>query len=318
MFNSLKRGFARILFLVISGYALIHLAEYLPGLFGELGAPLLRGFGLCFVGLGVGDLGLRILQPHVDTAKLVQETLKENNTAAALVYLGRCILAMAVLFLMVTQARAAEMPPNAITYSPLLVSQAKTYWSDMKDLSILASQIEQETCTSLKSKTCWSPLAELKTYREQGVGFGQFTRTFYSDGRIRFDVLTEIVNRNPKDLKGFSWSNWQDPTLQMRAFVLNDKRICNSIKNAQTKMDQYQMCMSAYNGGSAGLSNDRLSCKAKDGCNPNVWFGNVETSGLKSKTTIPGYSQSPFQINRTYVKNIFTVRRDKYLRLDLA
>lgn len=318
MFNSLKRGFARIVFLVVAGYALIHLAEFLPGLFGELGAPLLRGFGLCFVGLGVGDLGLRILQPHVDTAKLVKEVTTENNTAAGLVYLGRCILAMAVLFLMVTQARAAELPANAQTYIPLLVSQAQGYWPEIKERSILASQIEQETCASLKSPKCWSPLAELKTSREQGVGFGQFTRTYYTDGRVRFDVLTEIAARNPRDLKGYSWANWKDPTLQMRALVLYDRQICNGIKNAATRMDQLQFCMSAYNGGIGGLSNDRLSCRAKPDCNPNVWFGNVEVSGLKSKTEIPGYGQSPFKINRTYVSNIFKVRRDKYLHLDVA
>lgn len=316
MFRSLKRGMYRMLTLLLIGMGFIYFAETDPRLFGELGAPMLRGFGLCFIGLAAGDFALRIMQPHVDTEKLTR-LAETGNIAAGISYLGRCILYAIILFLVVVQAHASEMPPNAIKYSPILIEQAKTYYPEMTEISILAAQVEQETCRSLKSPTCWSPLAQLKTSREQGVGFSQATRTFYASGRIRFDVLQEMVDKYPKELKGYSWNNWQDPVMQARLLVLKDRDTCNRIKNAATKMDQYQLCMSAYNGGSTGLSNDRLSCRAKPGCNPNVWFGNVETAGIKSKVEIPGYGRSANSINRTYVSNIFGPRRPKYLKFDV-
>jgi hypothetical protein len=316
MISAIRRGLFRITLLVAIGVLFIAFAESYPEILGIMGAPLMRGFGLCFIGLAAGDLGLRILQPHVDTQKLATEALANNNIAAGVAYLGRCILAGIVLMLIVTAARAEKMPPNAYTYVPLLQTTRAAYYPEIKDLSILASQIEQETCNSLKSSTCFSPNAQLKTYREQGVGFGQLTRAYNAAGIVRFDVLSDVVNRNPRDLKGYSWANWSDPTLSMRAYVLYLKQTCRSIKNYATLDDKLQMCLSAYNGGLGGINNDILSCKATAGCNPKVWFGNVERTSSKSKTEIPGYGRSAFTINRGYVKAIYFDRRKRYVHLD--
>lgn len=320
MLKSLLRGAFRLSILSVIGIFLIALPEAWPTVFGEIGAPLLRGFGICFLGLVAGDFGLRILQPHVDTQLCYNEAVTGKNTAAGLVYLGRVVLMGIVLFLLVTGARAGELerlPPNAIKYSPLLVAEKTTYWNDMKLVSIMGAQIEQETCTSLRSATCWSPLAELKTSREKGIGFGQLTKAYSSNGVIRFDALKALLNKYPKELRGYSWSSFKDPTLSMRAYVLMIRDTNKAIKGAASQLDQFAFSLSAFNGGAGGLSNARLSCRAKAGCDSTKWFDNVENTGLQSKMVLPGYGgQSPFSINRTYVSNVIKVRRVRYLTLD--
>ena len=320
MFEAIKRGLVRDIFLLAIGIISIYLAELIPVLFGELGAPLLRGFGLCFVGLAAGDFSLRVLQPHVNTYECYKDAIENKNIAAGLLYVGRMVIMGIVLFLVATASRAEEMPVNAVKYTPVLESQRTIYWKDMKLVSLLAAQIEQETCNSLTSKTCWSPKAELLTKREQGVGFGQATRAFNPiTKQIRFDTLADVVNKYPKDLKGYNWNNWSDPILSMRFYVLMMRDTTNNIKNTYSQSDQFEMALSAYNGGPVALSNMRLSCRAKVGCSYSKWFNNVENCSTKSKTVIPGYGgQSPYSINRDYVRNIVLERRNKYKHLDLV
>ena len=314
--KSIKRGALRLTILMVLGLILVVSTENSPLFFGELAAPLLRGFGLTLLGLAVGDFALRILQPHVDTAVAADKAIYESNAAAGYVYFGRCFLAGVILFLIVTASRAEVMPPNAIKYSPLLVSEKNTYWPELKVPSLLGAQVEQETCISLKSKYCWSPLAELKTSRELGVGFSQTTKSFRADGSIRFDTMADLVNKYPKDLKGLSWSNWQDPKLQMRSLVLMMRDNAKRYSAGKTQLDQLAFSFAAYNSGPGSVSNARLACRAKVGCDSTVWFGNVELASTQSKAVIPGYGQSPYQITTTYVKNVEVVRRVRYLSLD--
>jgi hypothetical protein len=319
MARSLKRGLIRIFLVTLLGYLLVHFAEGYPEFFGPNWAALVRGLGYTAITLGFADFLLRLLQPHIDTQECADAALNHNSAAAGLIFFGRCFLYGLIMFLAATASRAAEvnqMPPNAVKYSPLLVSEKTTYWPTLKVASLLGAQVEQETCISLKSKMCWNPQAQLKTSREQGVGFSQLTRTFRADGSIRFDTMADMVNKYPKDLAGLSWSNWSDPKLQMRSLVLMMRDNAKRYTDSATQLDQMAFAFSAYNGGPGSVSNDKLTCRATPGCNPKVWFGNVELTSTKSKTVIPGYGQSPFGINRTYVKNVEVVRRPRYLSLD--
>ena len=115
-----------------------------------------------------------------------------------------------------------------------------------------------------------------------------------------------------------SWQHWDDPRLQLRAGILKSKTMAAKITGAKDQYNRLAFLASAWNGGMGGLSNDRLSCRAVKGCDPSVWFGNVELHSLKSKVDIPGYGtgQNPFNINRTYVKNLLLLYRPKYESLD--
>ena len=315
--NSIRRGAIRICLLSAIGLACLLASHLVPELLGATGAPMAFGFGLCFAGLAVGELALRILQPHVD-AQAAADAAMGGNSGAGLVYLGRCVLAAVVLMLVVTASRAGEPPAAAVPLLPMLKAEQSHYWPAMPMPSALGAQVEQETCTSLKSRSCWSPRAELKTSREQGVGLGQLTRAFKATGATRFDALAEIVKANPQALAGLSWENRYDPALQLRALVLKDLQGFGLVLAAASPIDRLAMAFAAYNGGGGGLASDRRACAGTRGCDPGKWFGNVERTSLKAKAAVPGYGKSFFDINRSYVQNVMVVRRTRYGVLDSA
>jgi len=72
--------------------------------------------------------------------------------------------------------------------------------------------------------------------------------------------------------------------------------------------------LAAYNGGLGGTYSDIKLCRHTEGCDPGLWFGNVEHTSLKAKTKVVGYGQTFFDINRGYVRNVLIERRPKYAR----
>jgi hypothetical protein len=324
LFSSLRRGLPRILLLIALGVINL-LVAHLPELAGITGGPLpilcpvAFGAGLVFLCLAAGDAALRVLQPQVDPQAMAQRARTHDSTAAAIVYLGRCILAAAVLILMATAPRgagAAQPPSAAMSLLHVLQAQQRGFWPDMPLASALGAQVEQETCITLTHRSCWNPRAELRTAREQGVGLGQLTRAFRADGSTRFDALSELVRAYPKELAGLTWDNRFDPVLQLRALVLKDRQGYRAITGASTLQDQLAMAFAAYNGGPGGLASDRRMCAATTACDSGRWFGNVERTSLKAKVAVPGYGKSFFEVNREYVRNILVVRRVRYATLD--
>jgi hypothetical protein len=199
-----------------------------------------------------------------------------------------------------------EIPVNAHTYIPVLKQEQVAYWKDHYKPVLLAGQVEQESCTSLKSPKCWSPNAELKTDREWGVGLSQFTKT------QTFDAIEEIKAKHPE----INWGNWSfehpyQANYQLRGLVVYMHDISKQILDTATPEDNYQMALSSYNGGIGGLRKERLKCSMTSNCNPNIWYGNVELSSVKSHKTFKGYGQSPYDINRSYVKLVYE-RAKKY------
>jgi hypothetical protein len=316
--ESLRRGFPRILVLALIGVFFLTSSTLVPLLLGPTLAPLAYGFGLTFVGLAVGDTALRILQPEVDGQLASKKALGESSTAAGLVYIGRSLLAVAILMLIVTAARAAEPPAAAVPVLPLLKAEQMAWWPDHPLPSALGGQVEQETCRSLTHWMCWNPKAQLKTSREQGVGLGQITRTWRADGSTRFDSLAEMKSQNPRALQAWSWNDQSlyDPKLQLRALLLMDLRNWKALTDVPDKNERLAMALVAYNGGLGGLNQDRVACAGTKGCNRTKWWGHVEHTSLKQKTTVSGYGKSFYTINREYPRNILFVRRVRYTSLD--
>jgi hypothetical protein len=319
--NAVWRGMPRILALAAIG-ALNVVASFWPEISGDRGGawpflvPLFEQAGRVFLGLAAGDLALRILQPRVDGQVAASQAIDLLATGPALVYLGRNLLAAVILILFVTAARAERPPAAAVPLLPVLKSEQRAWWPDMPLPSALGAQIEQETCITLRHRSCWNPRAELRTSREQGIGLGQLTRTWNKDGSERFDALQELVRSNPRQLAGLSWDNRYDPVLQLRAVVLKGLQDYRVILGAADSYERLAMAKSAYNGGLGGLSSDRRLCAATAGCDKSRWFGHVERTSNKSRTVNKGYGESAFAINRGYVRNVLIVRRVRYLELD--
>ena len=243
----------------------------------------------------------------------------ENAVGAGLAFLGLCVVIAALFLGLAGYARAADVrtyvPENARPLLPQLRQVQLDYWPEHPYPSYFGALIEQESCISLTHSKCWNSRSQLKTAREEGAGLGQFTRAYRADGTMRFDAIAEVRALDPKGLAAFTWATvYVRADLSMRAILVKVKD-CALRLEQQTDagpFDIMALCDSAYNGGFGGLLQDRRLCGTRPPCNPNVWFGNVENTSVKSREKWQGYGQSAFMINREHVTNALYVRRPKY------
>lgn len=252
----------------------------------------------------------RLLFPGAVMRRLAQAATR-GATGAGLVFVGVCLVLAALLLALAGAARATEPPANAAQYLPMLGAEQRAWWPQMPRPPVLAAQVEQETCITLRHLRCWSPRAELRTERERGVGLGQITRT------ARFDALAELRQQYRDALAGWSWDDASiyDPRLQLRALVLMDLRNWRAVLITADDDAHLAMMLAAYNGGLGGLSSDRALCAGTSGCDRSRWWGHVERTSLKARAAVAGYGRSFFEINREYVRNVMRVRITRYAEL---
>jgi hypothetical protein len=231
-----------------------------------------------------------------------------GNVGAAIAWAAMALLT-AILFLAIAPRAIASdyrpvLPGNAAKDLPVLADEIGLLWPDLTMASVLAAQVEQESG--------WKPSARLKTEREEGAGYGQFTRSYRADGSLRFDALAEVASMDPS-LKHWTWADRYNPRMQLRAVVVKNRGCYWRV--AKLAADDYNtlaMCDSAYNGGEGGLMAERRLCGQTAGCDPARWFGNVERTSTKSTAKWHGYGMSARDINRTHVVNVMVKRRPKY------
>lgn len=72
------------------------------------------------------------------------------------------------------------------------------------------------------------------------------------------------------------------------------------------------MADSAYNGGIRDVIRSRTVCGLASGCDPNVWFNNVENYNVKSTKILYG-KRSARDINNNHVRDVVITRAPKYL-----
>lgn len=203
-------------------------------------------------------------------------------------------------------ALADSLPSGAILYLPILAEEITARWPDVPSRSALGAQVEQETCITLRHRSCWNPRAELKTAREYGFGLGQLTKT------AKFDAWAEVRGMDAS-LRAWKWENRYDPQLQLRALVVKTRFNFDRLSGA-TSHDRLAFSLAAYNGGLGGVLSDQRLCRATVGCDPGRWFGHVERTSRKSRTKWKGYGESAFDINRGYVRAVLMTRRLKYVQ----
>jgi len=182
-------------------------------------------------------------------------------------------------------------------------------------VAYLGSLIELESCIHLKHPRCWNPKSRLKSAREEGAGLGQITRAFKPDGSIRFDALSDLKYKYPKELYELNWQVVYDrPDLQIRALALMMRDNYQAFdKYVPDKREAYAFADAAYNGGLGGVNHERRACKLASWCDPNKWFDNVEKLCLKSKAALYG-NRSACDINREHVEGVLNTRSTKYTK----
>lgn len=204
------------------------------------------------------------------------------------------------------------IPKNAYIYIDDLVSTQIKYWDTHPRPELLGGLAETESCISLTHSRCWSPTSKLSSHRELGIGIPQITKAYNEDGSIRFDSLRDMRNKHMAELKEASWDNIATrPDLQFRILVLMNRDNYSSLSMVSSDYDRAAMTDAAYNGGLRGVYNDRRACGLKAGCNPNIWFDNVEDTCTKSRKPLYG-GKSACDINRYHVNRVMRVSSNKY------
>lgn len=238
----------------------------------------------------------------------------KGPTGAGLLVLAYAVLS-GFLFLALSAQAAEPLPPRAVQYLPVLQSEAQQLWPDLGMPSVLAAQIEQETCPSAGSRSCWNPAVEIRNAREYAFGFQQTTVAYRADGSVRFNRWQEDRDKHAAELSDWTWAKRLDARMQLRAQVLGNRDCYRRM--TRLGPDSYNalaMCDSAHNGGEGSVLADRRLCARIAGCDPNKWFGNVEAHSLKSSTPHAIYGgQSLRGINRAHVRNVMLIRRPKYV-----
>lgn len=230
---------------------------------------------------------------------------------ARLLALG-AIITISFLALICVARAAPYTPAGATQYAPVLVEKQKSNWPGIPTPWTLGGLVEQESCASLKSRQCWNPRAELKTSREYGFGLGQITIAYRPDGTERFNEFTTL-QRQYASLRSWRWENRYDPGYQLTALIEMVKALWTKTPPANGDDTHWAFTLVSYNGGLGALLQDRRYCANSAGCDPTLWFGNIETHSLKSKAPQKAYGgQSWYSITRGYVKNVLTIRRAKY------
>lgn len=229
---------------------------------------------------------------------------QETPTGAGLVFLGVCVVLAALLGLFGRSATAAELPPRAAQYLPMLAAEIDGWWPNVPQRSYLAGLVHHESgCPALRTK-CWNPTSRLKTSREEGAGLGQLTRAWRQDGSLRFDALAEMRERHPA-LRELEWSNiYQRPDLQLRAVVLKVRQDFAALAPVADRAERLRFADAAYNGGLGGVQKERRACGLQAGCDAQRWHGHVERVCLKSRAPLYG-SRSACDINREHVRIVF-------------
>lgn len=256
--------------------------------------------------------------PESDLRSLFAKA-REEPTGAGLALVAVSIFLFGVLMLFGGQAHGQAqaqdvrnyIPPQAKRLMPLLKQERMAHWPDHPAPQTLPALIEHESCVSLKHARCWSPTSRLKSAREEGAGLGQITRAWRPDGSLRFDALAHLRESHPA-LEMWSWDNvYQRAELQLRAVVLMSRDNYQGLRMVRDPWQRLAMADAAYNGGLGGLQSERRACALVPGCDPQQWWGHVETRCLKSRAALYG-GRSACDINRHHVHDVLRVRSEKY------
>lgn len=206
------------------------------------------------------------------------------------------------------------IPPQAFKHKETIKTEIETYFNNLPNPYYIPALIEHESCISLKHKRCWNSTSRLKSAREEGAGLGQITRAYKADGTLRFDSLYELRTRYKKELQDAAWETiYSRPDVQIRMIILMSRDNYNKLYDVPEGMERLAMTDAAYNGGMGGLQKGRRLCSLRQGCDPDIWFGNVERIVVKSTKPIYG-DRSPDQINKYHVRDVLKTRMPKYER----
>jgi membrane-bound lytic murein transglycosylase MltF len=179
---------------------------------------------------------------------------------------------------MATPSYGEPVPSAAKQFQRSLTREAHAFWGLNAPIALFAGQIHQESL--------WRPGVSSRF----ASGLTQFT-----------DSTAEwIAEVYPNQLGGPDVFN---PEWSIRAMVLYDLWLYERVPEAASEYDRWAFTLSSYNGGLGWVKRDVRLCDAAPGCDPEVWFGNVERHSSRADWAI--------EENRGYIR-ILTHRQYIY------
>lgn len=229
---------------------------------------------------------------------------------------------IALLMVSCTGAYAQDVKtyihPKAIELYPSMRKEIPAVFPELPIAAYPLALIEHESCISLKHSKCFNINSELKTYwsngtmRENGVGLGQLTIAWREDGTVRMDTLASLKKLYPKELKDVTWDTLRtSPDQQVMLVLLLLRDDFKNLFVIKDPVERLKFADSSYNGGRRDALAARKTCGLTKGCNPDVWFDNVENHCVKSKKALYA-GRSPCDINTYHVKDVFNTRMPKF------
>lgn len=205
----------------------------------------------------------------------------------------------------------AYIHPRSISLIPVIQREVNDHFPQTNLPHYFPALIEHESCISLTHSRCWKSTSRLKTEREEGVGLGQITRA-WKNGALRFDTLADMKRAYPRELNELSWATIQTRSdLQIRAMVIMTRDNYKSLVAVKDETERMKMADSEYNGGRLNVERSRRVCGMTKGCNPQIWFDNVERYNQKPNVILYG-DRTVREINNHHVRDVFQVRMNKF------
>lgn len=253
--------------------------------------------------------------PKERRSRLTTESLEVSKNTIGLMALLTIIVVGVLMSLSVSFAQNPKtyIPPKAFDLRDTLYDEIRDIVPELPDYNYVPALIEHESCISLKHSRCWSPDSELSNKREYSVGFFQIAKAYNADGSVRMDTLKGLKQKYKTRLAEASWDNLKHrPDLQMRAGLALIRENWNHYRTISDPWERLAFADAGYNGGPGNVDKERRACGLKKGCDPNKWFGNVETTCLRGKNIIPAYGRSICQISRDHPQDVLYNRLPKY------
>ena len=237
-----------------------------------------------------------------------------GNAGAGLAAVARALVIVgAMVMVSWSNSAFAKEPPVPIGQEadlPMLVKETRDRWNarpPVNAVAVNASLVRQESG--------WKKTAALHTSREDGAGYGQFTRAYRADGSIRFDAVEDIAKVDAS-LKGWSWADRYNATMQLRAVAVKNRECFRrQRKTAVDDLNAFSLCDAEYNSGPGNVIAAQKVCRLTAGCHPGIWEGHVNQHLVISNLRPPGYGQSLRDINLTHVHNVINIYLPKYQRV---
>lgn len=201
---------------------------------------------------------------------------EQRDEAIVCLIIGVLALVGGLLF---GEARAAELPRDAVRYQRDLTRQARQVWGIDAPVATFAAQIHQESR--------WRSDA---VSQAGALGMAQFMP---ATARWISGAYPQLIDNQPTN-----------PVWAMRALVTYDRHLWQRVQ-AAGQCDRMAMVLSGYNGGLGWVWRDQKLAAARGG-DPSRWFDQVERFNA-------GRSAAAFRENRDYPRLILRTHEPRYV-----